>query len=70
MELIDPLLVHSCVSTEVLKCIHNALLCVQDNPEDRPTMSSVIFMLASEAITLPLPAEPVFSVRLVVSIPT
>ncbi|XVF87659.1 hypothetical protein PTKIN_Ptkin18bG0138100 [Pterospermum kingtungense] len=70
MELTDPLLVQSCVSTEVLKCIHIGLLCVQDNPEDRPTMSSVIFMLASEAITLPLPAQPVFSVRRVVSVPT
>ncbi|XVF87660.1 hypothetical protein PTKIN_Ptkin18bG0138200 [Pterospermum kingtungense] len=70
MELIDPLLVQLCVPSEVLKCIHIGLLCVQDNPEDKPTMSSVIFMLASEVITLPLPAQPVFSVRRVVSTPT
>ncbi|XVF87663.1 hypothetical protein PTKIN_Ptkin18bG0138500 [Pterospermum kingtungense] len=69
MELIDPLLVQSCVPSEVLKCIHIGLLCMQDNPEDRPTMSFVIFMLTREAITLPLPAQPVFSVRRVVSIP-
>ncbi|XP_022720572.1 putative receptor-like protein kinase At4g00960 isoform X1 [Durio zibethinus] len=69
MELIDPLLVQSCVPTEVLKCIHIGLLCVQEDPADRPTMSSVIVMLASETLTLPLPSEPAFSVGRVVAEP-
>ncbi|XP_065001579.1 receptor-like serine/threonine-protein kinase SD1-6 [Musa acuminata AAA Group] len=30
--------------TEVMKCIKVGLLCVQDRPEDRPTMSSVVVM--------------------------
>ncbi|XP_022720560.1 cysteine-rich receptor-like protein kinase 10 isoform X2 [Durio zibethinus] len=70
MKLIDPLLVKSCVATEVLKCIHIGLLCVQEDPADRPKMSSVIVMLANETIRLPLPAEPAFSVGRVVEEPT
>ncbi|KAK8257030.1 hypothetical protein V6Z12_1Z010900, partial [Gossypium hirsutum] len=67
MELIDQLLVPSCVAFEVLKCIHIGLLCVQEDPADRPTMSSVIFMLASDgSIKLPRPTEPAFSVGRVV----
>ncbi|KAG4124050.1 hypothetical protein ERO13_D10G016350v2 [Gossypium hirsutum] len=63
MELIDQVLVPSCVASEVLKCIHIGLLCVQEDPADRPTMSSVIFMLASDStITLLCPSEPAFSV--------
>ncbi|PPR82337.1 hypothetical protein GOBAR_AA38380 [Gossypium barbadense] len=68
MELMDQLLVPSCVASEVLKCIHIGLLCVQEDPSDRPTMSSVIFMLASDGtIKLPHPTEPAFSVGRVVT---
>ncbi|EOY28575.1 Cysteine-rich RLK 10 [Theobroma cacao] len=70
MELIDQLLVQSCVAAEVLKCIHIGLLCVQEDPADRPRMTSVIVMLESETITLPRPAEPAFSVGRVVAEPT
>ncbi|KAF8759332.1 hypothetical protein HU200_010373 [Digitaria exilis] len=34
----------SCIP-EALLCIHIGLLCVQDNPNDRPLMSSVVFIL-------------------------
>lgn len=30
---------------ELLKCVHIGLLCVQENPADRPTMLSVLVML-------------------------
>ncbi|KAK9031361.1 hypothetical protein V6N11_032744 [Hibiscus sabdariffa] len=71
MQLIDQLLVPSCVVSEVLKCIHIGLLCVQEDPADRPTMSSVIFMLASDdSITLASPTKPAFSVGRVVSEPS
>ncbi|XP_050212574.1 cysteine-rich receptor-like protein kinase 15 [Mercurialis annua] len=62
MELIDPSLVESSVATEVLKCVHIGLLCVQDEPAERPTMSSLVVMLASDTITLPQPKQPLFSV--------
>ncbi|XVE62854.1 hypothetical protein DITRI_Ditri06bG0153200 [Diplodiscus trichospermus] len=67
MELIDPRIDQSCVATEVLKCIHIGLLCVQEDPADRPTMSSVVVMLAIETITLPLPNEPAFSIGRIVA---
>ncbi|XWS12786.1 hypothetical protein CRYUN_Cryun37aG0120200 [Craigia yunnanensis] len=70
MELIDQHLVKSCVANEVLKCIHIGLLCVQADPVDRPTMSSVVVMLANETISLPLPAEPAFYVGRIVAKPT
>ena len=31
-----------------MRCIHVSLLCVQQHPTDRPTMSSVILMLGSD----------------------
>ncbi|KAE8686674.1 putative Cysteine-rich RLK 29 [Hibiscus syriacus] len=70
MEVMDPLLVESCMATRVLRCIHIGLLCVQEDPADRPTMSSVILMLGSETISLPRPALPAFSVGRVVAEPT
>ena len=39
------------------------LLCVQERPEDRPTMSSVALMLASDHAFLPEPNEPGFVAR-------
>ncbi|CAL5410850.1 unnamed protein product [Camellia sinensis] len=62
LEMIDPLLVQSCVTVEALKCIHVGLLCVQENPADRPTMSSVVVILESDTMTLPQPTRPAFSI--------
>ncbi|KAJ1428316.1 S-locus receptor kinase, C-terminal [Sesbania bispinosa] len=62
LELMDPLIEKSCVLSEVLKCIHIGLLCVQEDAADRPTMSSVVHMLASDTVTLPRPTRPAFSV--------
>jgi hypothetical protein len=44
----------------VLRCIHIALLCVQDDPNDRPLMSSTVFMLENETAPLPTPKEPIY----------
>ncbi|KAF8391470.1 hypothetical protein HHK36_023775 [Tetracentron sinense] len=66
LELMDTLLVESCVIGEVLKCIHIGLLCVQEDSADRPTMSSVVLMLGSDAATLPKPTQPAFPVGRVV----
>ncbi|XP_059665743.1 G-type lectin S-receptor-like serine/threonine-protein kinase B120 [Cornus florida] len=67
LEMMDPLLVQSFVAEEVLKCIHIGLLCVQDDPAHRPTMSYVVLMLGSDTITLPRPAQPAFSFETVQS---
>lgn len=45
--------------SEVVKAIHVGLLCVQQSPEDRPTMSSVVLMLGNEG-ELPPPKKPGF----------
>ncbi|XP_004295782.1 PREDICTED: G-type lectin S-receptor-like serine/threonine-protein kinase At4g27290-like [Fragaria vesca subsp. vesca] len=59
LELIDEGFGESCNLSEVLRCIHVSLLCVQQQPEDRPTMSAVVQMLCSES-ALPQPKEPGF----------
>ncbi|OEL30082.1 Cysteine-rich receptor-like protein kinase 25 [Dichanthelium oligosanthes] len=51
-----------CRPQEILRCIHVALLCVQEDPQLRPSMASVIVMLNSRSITLPAPAAPAFAV--------
>jgi hypothetical protein len=43
-----------------MRCIHIGLLCVQENVADRPTMASVVLMLNSYSITLPIPSQPAF----------
>lgn len=47
---------------EVVKCIHVGLLCVQKQPEDRPSMSEVVNMLQSENLVSVVrqPDEPGF----------
>jgi hypothetical protein len=59
IELIDEFLIESCNLSEVLRCIHVALLCVQQRPEDRPNMSAVVLILGSE-IPLSHPKQPGF----------
>ncbi|KAK9133682.1 hypothetical protein Scep_013210 [Stephania cephalantha] len=45
---------------ELLRCIQVGLLCVQQRPDDRPTMSSVVIMLSSDSPNLPQPKHPGF----------
>ncbi|KAL7249461.1 hypothetical protein ACSBR1_011622 [Camellia fascicularis] len=59
LELIDEALWDSCYLNEVLRSIHVGLLCVQQCPEDRPSMSSVVLMLGSEG-ALPQVKQPGF----------
>ncbi|THG21272.1 hypothetical protein TEA_028077 [Camellia sinensis var. sinensis] len=61
-ELLDPLLAGSCPVAKVVRCIHIGLLCVQEDPKDRPNMSSVVVLLGNESATLPEPNQPAFSV--------
>ncbi|XP_022718013.1 G-type lectin S-receptor-like serine/threonine-protein kinase At4g27290 isoform X2 [Durio zibethinus] len=62
LELIDSFLQESCSPSEVVRCIHIALLCVQQRPEDRPSMSSVVLMLGGET-ALVKPKEPGFLIN-------
>ncbi|KAI7738316.1 hypothetical protein M8C21_012979 [Ambrosia artemisiifolia] len=62
-ELLDQILMISCNSSEVMKCITIGLLCVQGDPNDRPTMTNVVMMLGGDTTTLPSPKEPAFIPR-------
>ncbi|KOM49462.1 hypothetical protein LR48_Vigan08g028900 [Vigna angularis] len=62
LELMDQALIKSFVASEVVKCIHVGLLCVQQDAADRPTMSTVVLMLGSDTMTLPKPNHPAYSV--------
>uniref|UniRef100_A0A2P2LBV5 Cysteine-rich receptor-like protein kinase 10 n=1 Tax=Rhizophora mucronata TaxID=61149 RepID=A0A2P2LBV5_RHIMU len=46
--------------TEMIRCIHIGLLCVQEDAADRPTMASVVLMLNSHSLTLPVLSKPAF----------
>lgn len=45
----------------VLRYINIGLLCVQEHPDDRPTMSEVVSLLSNELVPLQLPKKPAFS---------
>ncbi|XP_076959394.1 G-type lectin S-receptor-like serine/threonine-protein kinase At1g61370 [Bidens hawaiensis] len=62
IELMDPVLEGSGCVSEGLRCIQVALLCAQDLPKDRPTMTEAISMLSSET-ELPKPKEPLFTLQ-------
>ncbi|THG19371.1 hypothetical protein TEA_000897 [Camellia sinensis var. sinensis] len=59
MELIDEAARDKCCLSEALRSIHVGLLCVQQHPKDRLTMSSVVLMLVNED-ALPFPKQPGF----------
>ncbi|KAK7320063.1 hypothetical protein RJT34_04793 [Clitoria ternatea] len=59
IELLDEVLGEQCTPFEVIRCIQVGLLCVQQRPEDRPDMSSVVLMLNGEKL-LPKPKVPGF----------
>ncbi|XP_012841178.1 PREDICTED: putative receptor-like protein kinase At4g00960 [Erythranthe guttata] len=60
-DMIDPILRETYGSQpDMMKCIHIALLCVQENGVERPTMASVVLMLNSSSIALPMPLKPGF----------
>jgi hypothetical protein len=60
LELLDPNLRDSYSTNEVIRCIHIGLLCVQENPANRPTMASINLMLNSNTVTMPSPQKPAF----------
>uniref|UniRef100_A0A5B7A748 non-specific serine/threonine protein kinase n=1 Tax=Davidia involucrata TaxID=16924 RepID=A0A5B7A748_DAVIN len=62
-ELTDPTLEDSCTRSEILRCIHVGLLCVQDLAMDRPSMLDVVSMLANESLQLHAPKQPAFFIE-------
>ena len=62
-DLADSSIMDTCSLDEVILCIHVALLCVQENPDYRPVMSSVMSALDNGSTTLPTPNRPAYLVQ-------
>jgi hypothetical protein len=62
-DLMDPSLSDSYNVNQFIRCAQIALLCVQDEPDDRPHMSNVVTMLDNETTTLLTPKQPTFFSR-------
>ncbi|KAK9936188.1 hypothetical protein M0R45_013044 [Rubus argutus] len=62
LKIVDSSLVDSFHFNQVARCIQIALLCVQEDPTERPTMSAVLVMLSNDA-ALPQPGKPPFLVK-------
>ncbi|KAH0701145.1 hypothetical protein KY284_015360 [Solanum tuberosum] len=61
INLIDPILTGSSgLVPDIMRCIHIALLCVQENIGDRPTIAAVVLMLSSLSLSLPVPSGPAY----------
>uniref|UniRef100_J3MZW6 Protein kinase domain-containing protein n=2 Tax=Oryza brachyantha TaxID=4533 RepID=J3MZW6_ORYBR len=58
--MIDSSIVANCLPDEVMLCIHVGLLCVQENLNDRPLMSSVVLILENGSNSLPVPNRPAY----------
>uniref|UniRef100_A0A803LL29 Uncharacterized protein n=1 Tax=Chenopodium quinoa TaxID=63459 RepID=A0A803LL29_CHEQI len=62
LSLIDPTVFDPCYQSEMLKCIQLGLICVQEFPEDRPTILTLVSMLdANDIMELPQPKQPGFT---------
>ncbi|XP_031254571.1 G-type lectin S-receptor-like serine/threonine-protein kinase RKS1 [Pistacia vera] len=61
MEFMDESLDDTYSSYKLLKCLQIALLCVQENPTDRPSMLEVFTMLKNVNTNIMIPKKPAFS---------
>ncbi|XP_039165297.1 LOW QUALITY PROTEIN: receptor-like serine/threonine-protein kinase SD1-8 [Eucalyptus grandis] len=64
IELIDPVVADTSSVSKLLVCLHIALLCVQERPENRPSMSDIVTVLSNENADLPRPKKPAFSAHI------
>ncbi|XVE97511.1 hypothetical protein REPUB_Repub03eG0025600 [Reevesia pubescens] len=63
-EFIDASLDDSSSPCKIMRCMQIALLCVQENPEDRPSMLEVFSMLKNGSmVAATTPKRPAFSVK-------
>ncbi|RRT85348.1 hypothetical protein GW17_00039953 [Ensete ventricosum] len=60
VELIDPTIRSASMISQALRCVHIALLCVQDRASDRPDIDAVIRLMGSGSGPLPMPKQPMF----------
>nr|GMD83082.1 putative receptor-like protein kinase At4g00960 [Ipomoea batatas] len=61
LKILDPALGESYAINEVVQCVHIGLLCVQEDADERPTMTDVMLMLNSYSTNNWLtPHQPAF----------
>ncbi|KAF2564620.1 hypothetical protein F2Q70_00018705 [Brassica cretica] len=60
VSIVDEALGDSYSSKEAMRCIHIALLCVQDHPKDRPTISQIGYVFNNDH-HLQYPKQPTFT---------
>lgn len=63
VEFFDPSLDDSFSSCKLTRCLQVALLCVQENPLDRPSMLKISSMLKNENAPIATPKRPSFSTK-------
>ncbi|KAG5386821.1 hypothetical protein IGI04_038291 [Brassica rapa subsp. trilocularis] len=63
LDIVDPAILDNCQKSEVVRCIHISLLCVQEDHIVRPTMRTILMMLTSNTVTLPVPRQPGFFIQ-------
>ncbi|KAF7154236.1 hypothetical protein RHSIM_Rhsim01G0041600 [Rhododendron simsii] len=63
MEFMDPSLDDTNSSCKLVRCMQIALLCVQENPANRPSMLELSSMLKNETVAMNTPKRPAFSTR-------
>nr|WAU86897.1 birch protein [Betula platyphylla] len=61
LDLMEPTIGYPSSTSVPLRFINIGLLCVQESPTDRPTMSDVISMISNEYAPLPTPKQPAFT---------
>ncbi|KAK7357538.1 hypothetical protein VNO80_16827 [Phaseolus coccineus] len=59
-QLLDPTLEESYCPNEVEKCMQIGLLCVQENPDERPKIGTIVSYLNNTSVQIPIPLEPAF----------
>jgi hypothetical protein len=57
LDLMDPTLKATCNEAEFINCANITMLCVQDDPNDRPTICNIVTLLNGQTTTMPTPNE-------------
>ncbi|KAI5070530.1 hypothetical protein GOP47_0014873 [Adiantum capillus-veneris] len=60
LDLVDETLDNAFSPEQVTRVVHVALLCTQENPKQRPTMSTVALWLSGASDILEIPSKPTF----------
>ncbi|KAK7313895.1 hypothetical protein VNO77_39099 [Canavalia gladiata] len=63
LKLVDPALNDSFLEDEVLRCVHAGLLSVEENADDRPSISNIISMLTNKSKVTYSPKKPAYYLR-------